>query len=77
MVSLSTLYTASKGTKLSQFDMPPVPPEGIFDVRFSSQRSVEIIGSDSKQIVITGAEYPVSDPHRRSRNPYYGQSHKW
>jgi hypothetical protein len=44
---------------LSGFDLPPVPPSGIFDVRFGSNRNVEsIIGT--KEILINSASYPIT-----------------
>ncbi len=55
----TVLYSAKANTNLSMFELPPVPPVGIFDARFTSNRNVEAIGSDGKQIVINSATYPI------------------
>ncbi len=55
----STLYAAKKGVNLNSFELPPMPPAGIFDVRFSTQRSVEILGTESKSIALSSVDYPV------------------
>jgi hypothetical protein len=54
------------GRELSFYELPPVPPAGLFDVRFSSQRMVETypdVQADVKTleypIAIQGAVYPV------------------
>ncbi|MDR3610076.1 MAG: YCF48-related protein [Ignavibacteriaceae bacterium] len=53
------LYKANGNINLSNFDLPPVPPNGIFDVRFGSNRNVEsMIGT--KEIMISSASYPVT-----------------
>ncbi len=36
-----TLYAAKGEADLTQFDLPPYPPQGMFDVRYSSQRYAE------------------------------------
>ncbi len=56
--SSSLLYAAKAEISIDQFALPPVPPAGIFDVRFASQSSVENL-SDAKVISISGAAYPV------------------
>lgn len=45
---------------MANSDLPPVPPAGIFDVRFASQRSAEDINGKTQVIQITGASYPVT-----------------
>ena len=51
---------------LSGYELPPPPPTGIFDLRFESQRNVEIPkhadGSDVNMfpIKISGAKYPLT-----------------
>ncbi len=37
---------------LAEFELPPLPPDGVFDVRFASQRLFDILNSTSKQKVI-------------------------
>ncbi|MCE1188833.1 MAG: M12 family metallo-peptidase [Ignavibacteria bacterium] len=56
----SVLYLASAGTKLANYDLPPVPPTGIFDARFSSQRYVEVANKQLQSVQISGASYPVT-----------------
>jgi hypothetical protein len=61
-----TLYFDKKPNEsfsIDFFDLPPVPPLGVFDVRFASQRMLEIVeGDKSKEfpIKISSAEYPVT-----------------
>ncbi len=54
-----TLYTVNNEADLSQFDLPPYPPQGMFDVRYSSQRYAERLGSAPQAIEMTGVQYPV------------------
>ncbi|MBI5214508.1 MAG: T9SS type A sorting domain-containing protein [Ignavibacteriae bacterium] len=75
--SLVLQFTDAKGRKRnlalgtnpalfnSSNELPPVPPSGVFDVRFASQRSLEIINPTNNQtnefsLHIRGAEYPVT-----------------
>ena len=51
-----TLYTAKD--KLSAYELPPYPPQGMFDVRFSTQRYAEDLSSP-KAIEMSGVEYPI------------------
>jgi len=46
--------------KIDKYDLPPIPPKGIYDVRWSSDRNVEKRGNGIKEININSAEYPVS-----------------
>lgn len=58
----STLYFGikmSENFSIDYFELPPIPPAGIFDVRFVSQRKLEIIDYDKKgsfPITIVGSE---------------------
>ncbi len=54
-----TLYAASGSTELRTFNLPPLPPAGLFDVRFGSQRFVENL-SNAQTINLTGVVYPVT-----------------
>jgi hypothetical protein len=58
------LYFGNDGKlDLRQFELPPVPPDGVFDVRFSTQRMLEVAGpslSRTISILISSAAYPVS-----------------
>ncbi len=53
-----SLYAADSKVDLSQFDLPPYPPRGIFDIRYSSQRYAENI-STPQSVDMMGVQYPV------------------
>jgi len=53
------LYIDNESTNLSLYDLPPLPPDGIFDARFSSDRLAENLGSGMKEVKINSAIYPV------------------
>jgi len=55
---LFILYSSNETGQLDKYSLPPKPPPGLFDVRFTSDRFVEDI-STKKIIEISGAEYPV------------------
>ena len=49
---------------LADYELPPVPPEGSFDVRFASQRMVELFSSQTDKtsdatILIQSSSYPI------------------
>ena len=44
---------------LTQFDLPPYPPQGMFDVRYSTQRYAENLSSTPQEIEMMGVQYPV------------------
>jgi PKD repeat protein len=54
----SSLYLANANSITSSFDLPPVPPSGIFDVRFGSDASVEAFGQNH-QIKLNSATHPL------------------
>ncbi len=54
-----TLYAAAEGADLADFDLPPLPPQGIFDIRFASHRSAENLNSTPKLIEMMGVQYPI------------------
>jgi hypothetical protein len=57
----ASLYTAKDGADLSSIDLPPVPPAGIFDVRYESQRGVTIMHANAGQnVILSGAQYPLT-----------------
>ena len=47
------------GVDLSNYELPPLPPEGLFDVRFGSGRVAEDLSSDFQSIEMRGVTYPV------------------
>ncbi len=54
-----TLYAASGPGKSNQnFELPPPPPAGMFDIRYSTGRYAEDLSTD-KCIELTGVQYPV------------------
>jgi hypothetical protein len=54
------LYAADGDVNLDAFDLPSTPPDGMFDVRFESQRYVENINTGFQTINLNGVEYPVN-----------------
>ena len=55
-----TLYAVNSEVNLEKFDLPPVPPSGIFDVRFGSGRMAEDISEKIQTIEMSGIVYPLS-----------------
>ncbi|NWG27618.1 MAG: T9SS type A sorting domain-containing protein [Ignavibacteriaceae bacterium] len=53
-----TLYSSRGEAELNKYILPPKPPVGLFDVRYTTDRFVENISTE-KIIDITGAEYPI------------------
>jgi hypothetical protein len=63
--SKQTLYFGvdGGGVDAAKFEMPPVPPSGVFDARFATQRMVELFDgkkSAGVPILVSGASGPVS-----------------
>lgn len=46
--------------KIEKYDLPPMPPKGIYDIRWSSDRNVEKRSDGIKVIEINSASYPVT-----------------
>ncbi|MBI1804934.1 MAG: S8 family serine peptidase [Ignavibacteria bacterium] len=46
----------------AKYELPPIPPEGGFDVRFASQRMVEVVDEQSNNIpiLVSSASYPLT-----------------
>ena len=55
-----TLYAVNEEVDLNQYEMPPLPPQGIFDIRYSSNRIAEDINSSVHGIDMTGVTYPLT-----------------
>ncbi len=53
------LYAAESGADLNKYELPPLPPQGMFDIRFGSGRFVENISTGSQTIELSGVQYPV------------------
>ncbi len=47
------------GVDLDQYELPPSPPAGVFDVRYNSGRVAEDINNDFRTIAMSGVVYPV------------------
>ncbi len=54
-----TLYAVKGKADLAQFDLPPYPPQGMFDVRYSTQRFAENLNTQ-QGIEMTGVQYPLN-----------------
>jgi flagellar hook assembly protein FlgD len=54
------LYAVNGEVDLNNYELPPMPPAGMFDVRYGSQRMAEVIGSKIQTIEMSGIEYPVT-----------------
>jgi hypothetical protein len=54
-----TLYAVKGEVDLNQYEMPPLPPAGMFDMRFSSGRIAEDLNSAIQTIEMSGIEHPV------------------
>ena len=46
-------------SEIKMNELPPPPPIGIFDARYTSGRYIEEIGENGKEIIINSADYPV------------------
>ena len=54
-----TLYAVNEKVDLTQYELPPLPPSGLFDFRFSSGRIAENVNSAIQYIEMRGVTYPV------------------
>jgi len=55
-----TLYAVNGGVDLNKYELPPVPPTGMFDIRYGSDRIAEDISSTIQSIEMSGLEYPIT-----------------
>jgi len=55
----TVLYVTNEEINLSQYDLPPVPPAGIFDARFSNDRSITVLNGSQSEIRLNSVQYPV------------------
>ncbi len=55
-----TLYAAQGEVDLRKYELPPAPPSGMFDIRFSSGRIAEDINSSIQTINMSGVTYPIT-----------------
>ena len=54
------LYLAKGEVNLDEFELPPLPPDGMFDIRYSSGRFADKFSNDLKLIEMRGIEYPIT-----------------
>jgi hypothetical protein len=54
-----TLYTVKGEVNLNDYELPPAPPEGMFDVRYGSGRYAEELSAVNQSIELNSLEYPV------------------
>jgi hypothetical protein len=55
-----TLYAVKGEVDLTQYELPPAPPTGMFDIRYNSGRIAEDINSSVKTIDMSGVTYPLT-----------------
>ncbi|MDH3269558.1 MAG: T9SS type A sorting domain-containing protein [Ignavibacteria bacterium] len=55
-----TLYAVKGEVDLNKYELPPIPPVGMFDIRFSSGRIAEDINSSMQTIDMSGVTYPLT-----------------
>jgi hypothetical protein len=55
----ATLYLAPANEYSGNFELPPTPPQGIFDVRFGSGQFVESLGAGRFEVLVSSALYPI------------------
>lgn len=73
------LYLLPAGEPEGNFDLPPIPPLGVFDVRFSSDRFAESLEDSRHEIRLSSAQYPIrlqtqnlADTEMQVRDPFNG-----
>ena len=55
-----TLYAVNGAFAAADYELPPAPMGGMFDIRFSSSRIAEDINSAAKTIEMSGVTYPLT-----------------
>jgi hypothetical protein len=55
-----TLYAIRGELILINYSLPPLPPLGMFDIRFSSNRVAEDLNKKFQIIQVTGVRYPIT-----------------
>jgi exonuclease III len=56
----NTLYAVKGEVELDQYELPPLPPAGAFDIRYGSGRIAEDINSTTQRIDMVGITYPIT-----------------
>jgi len=57
--NVGKLYFSPESELDGAFELPPVPPAGIFDLRFSNDRYVAVMQDGSVEILLNSAKYPI------------------
>ena len=55
-----TLYAVKSEVDLNEYELPPLPPAGMFDIRFGSGRIAENLRNNVQSIEMSGIQYPVT-----------------
>ncbi|MDH3267971.1 MAG: T9SS type A sorting domain-containing protein [Ignavibacteria bacterium] len=55
-----TLYAVKGKVDLNKYELPPMPPTGMFDIRYGSGRIAEDINSSMQTIDMSGVTYPLT-----------------
>jgi hypothetical protein len=55
----ASLYLSNTALSSNTYDLPPMPPSGVFDVRFISNKLIESAGSGSQTFAVSSAQYPI------------------
>ncbi|MFI5406481.1 MAG: hypothetical protein ACHQ1D_08205, partial [Nitrososphaerales archaeon] len=53
-----SLYLVTNDVDLNLYDLPPTPPENLFDIRFGSGRIAECLDNGIQSIEMKGVDYP-------------------
>jgi hypothetical protein len=54
-----TLFSINDGYDLKKYELPPLPPSGVFDIRFSTGRIAENIIGSQQTIEMSGIIHPI------------------
>jgi hypothetical protein len=54
-----TLFAVKGEVDLNQYELPPAPPPGMFDIRYESGRIAEDLNGVRQTIEMVGMEYPI------------------
>ena len=55
-----TLYASDTEMNLDNYQLPPLPPAGLFDIRFNTGRKVEYLEKGNHTINMQGIKYPIT-----------------
>lgn len=56
----SIVYATNESIDLDNYALPPLPPSGVFDVRWATDQLVDKIDAGGKDLFIHSAEYPIT-----------------